>query len=170
MKNIIVSSLLLLAISFLSGCSTKMYKDELVAHNVSVINKYQSDVYVHAKGNRYFSNYDFTKAVEESISESSLFKKIVDKNDSNYMLEVAIVTMDTPVMGFNMTVAVEISWSLRKSSNNAIVMRKTIKTSSTKTPSDAFAGITRLKLAIGSAVSKNIELGLQDISKLEFDE
>lgn len=168
MKNIIVAGLLLIAMSFFSGCSTKMSKDAVVAHNIPVVSQYQSNVYVNAIGNSDLSDEDFTQAIKESIKESSLFKEITADKTSNYILEVAIVTLNKPSFGFTFTVEVEVSWSLKNSSNDEIVMRKVIKTSSTKTVSDAFAAVERIKIAMESAINKNISLGLTDISKLQL--
>ena len=55
-----------------------------------------------------------------------------------------------------------------KQADKSVVMKKTIKSSSTATFGDAAAAVTRIRLAVEGAAKKNIELGLQEISSLSL--
>ncbi|MGB5964486.1 MAG: hypothetical protein WBG65_03020 [Sulfurimonadaceae bacterium] len=168
-KNKILAALLLGAMVLFSGCAPKASKDAVVVHKVQIINMHTGNVEVNAHSNGdYITDEDLAKAIEESILENKLFEQVVHESKENYLLEVAVVSMDKPSMGFTMTVSMEATWLLKDLSNNKIIMRKVIHSSSTKTVGDAFVGVERIKIAIEGAIHENIRLGLLDISKIQF--
>jgi hypothetical protein len=63
-------------------------------------------------------------------------------------------------------VTLETGWSLVKTSDKAVAMRKAIKSAYTAALSDSLIGVTRLRLAVEGAVRDNISQGLQAVSEL----
>jgi len=62
----------------------------------------------------------------------------------------------------------ETAWSLQRTSDRSIVMRKAIQSSGTATMGDAFVGVTRLRLAVENAARENIKQGLKEIAELKL--
>ena len=62
----------------------------------------------------------------------------------------------------------ETAWSLTKVSDRLVAMRKSVKSSGTATMSDAFAAVTRLRLAVEAASRNNIEQGIKAIAELNL--
>lgn len=154
----------------MSGCALKVSKDAVIAHNIQNFNKHNSNIALTANSNGFdITDIDFTKAIEESIIENSLFVKVVQRNGEDYLLEVAIISMEKPSFGLDFTVNMEATWSIKDPINNKIIMRKAITSSHTATTGDAFVGMTRLRLAVEGAIRKNIRLGLLDISNLQLN-
>ena len=109
---------------------------------------------------------DFKAAIESSIVKSSLFKSVVPGKGGDYELSVVVSQLSKPLFGANFKVDMETGWSLVKAADKSVVMRKVIKSSHTATMGDAFAGVTRLRLAVEGAARNNISLGLQAIAEL----
>ncbi len=67
------------------------------------------------------------------------------------------------------TIDMEMAWSLVNARTGDIVMRESIKSSYTATAGDAFAAVTRIRLAVEGAAQNNIRQGLQKIAALSLD-
>jgi len=170
--------LLLLGMAILlSGCASPASKDALIAHQISGIQHHQKTVMITTQGGREtgamdssnVSNNDFKQAIEESVIENRLFTQVINDSGSDYLLNVAIVNMSKPLFGGNFTVTMEATWSLSDATTRQYLMRKAIKSSHTATMEDAFAGVTRLRLALEGAVSENIRQGIIALSELNLN-
>jgi len=179
MKNDKLSVLLLflLAIAFLlSGCASPASKDAMIAHKIPEIRQYQKTVAITSQGGHEtgamdssnVSNSVFKQAIEDSVIENGLFTQVVHDGGSDYLLNVAIVNMSKPVFGGNFTVTMEAAWSLSDANTKQHFMRKAIKSSHTATMGDAFAAVTRLRLALEGAVRENIRQGIVALSELNL--
>ena len=62
----------------------------------------------------------------------------------------------------------EMAWSLTKAADRSVVMRKSVKSSASKTMGDAFAFVTRLRLAVEAATRDNISQGVKAIAELKL--
>jgi hypothetical protein len=60
----------------------------------------------------------------------------------------------------------EAGWTLKRANNGAVVWQESVKSEHTATTSDAFVGVTRLKMATEGAAKNNVAQGLEKISKL----
>ena len=76
--------------------------------------------------------------------------------------------MDQPSFGLTFTVKMEAGWQLKRVSDGSMVWQESIKSENTATTGDAFAAVTRLRLATEGAARKNIEQGLSRISALKL--
>ncbi|MCO5247300.1 MAG: hypothetical protein M9927_26335, partial [Anaerolineae bacterium] len=107
-------------------------------------------------------------AIEESITNSGLFSKIVSSDTADYRLNVALVSMSKPMFGFTFKIDMEMAWSLIDKATGEAVMRESIVSTHTATVGDAAVAVTRIKLAIEGAAQKNISLGLRKIAALKL--
>jgi len=90
---------------------------------------------------------------------------VVQGQGGDYELAVTVTQLDKPLFGGSFTVTMETAWSLTRSSDRAVIMRKAVRGSHTATMSDAFVGATRLRLALEGAVRDSITQGLLAISQ-----
>lgn len=120
-----------------------------------------------AMGASQISSADFATALRDSIQKSGLFSAVVAAGgDEDYHIEVAIVRVDQPMMGFSMTVTFETTWTLSGKNDQTVFWRKAISSRFTATVGDAFAGVTRLRLANEGAARENIQEAIAQMSAL----
>ena len=62
----------------------------------------------------------------------------------------------------------ETAWSLQRTSDRSIVMRKSIQSTGTASMGDAFVGVTRLRMAVENATRDGISRGLKEIAELSL--
>ena len=70
------------------------------------------------------------------------------------------------MMGFSMTVDMKVSYTLRK--GGSTVWQRTIDSTHTATPGEAFVGVTRLRMATEGAARENIRQALKALSRGAF--
>ena len=165
--NLKALSLLFLAATslILGGCATPAQSNAMVATPTGSVSKHSESVSLNvtggsetsATGASQISNQDFASALGQSIQQSGLFSKIITPGQpGDYHLEVAIVRLQQPMMGFSMTATMETNWALTRESDHSVLWRKAITTSHTAKAGEAFAGVTRLRLATEGAARDNI--------------
>ncbi len=179
MLKLIQHALLLtstLAILQLAGCAAPANRDNMLAQNITFSKTHPYSVAVETKGgtetgamdSSSISNADLKAALENSIVQSKLFKNIVQGKTGDYELTVSVTQLSKPMFGFDMKVELETAWTLVKTSDKSIAMQKVVKNVFVATTSDAFAGVTRLRLAVEGAARENIAQGLKAISELNL--
>ena len=109
---------------------------------------------------------DLKAAIEDAVVKSKLFKTIVQGSDGDYELSVRVTSLSKPLFGATFTVELETAWSLTRVSDRSAVMRKSVKSSGTATMGEAFAGVTRLRMAVEAATRNNISQGLKAVAEL----
>lgn len=114
------------------------------------------------------SDSDLKAAIEDAVIQSKLFTGLVQGSAGDYELTVRITSLSKPLFGGSFTVEMESAWSLIKISDKTVAMRKSVKSSGTATMGDAFAAVTRLRLALENATRENISQGLQAIAGLNL--
>jgi hypothetical protein len=162
------------AVAGLAGCASPAQQQNMAAESIATTKKLPYTVSVETRGgsetgamdSSNVSNADLKAAIEASIAKSSLFKQVLQGRNGDYELNVTVTQMNKPSFGADFTVTLETGWSLVKASDKSVVMRKAVKSQHTATMSDAFVGMTRLRLAVEGAVRKNIAEGLQSIAAL----
>ena len=173
-----IKTLLLLASCalFLVGCASPATREGMKAQILNLQNKHPFSVKVQTEGGRKtnplwtseISSESFAQAVQESISESGLFRSVVTGSDGDYLLEVTIINVDKPLVGFDLTVNMAVNWTLTHISTKKVVFQNVIGKSFTATVGDAVVAIKRLRLAEEGAARKNIQEGLNSISQLKL--
>jgi hypothetical protein len=161
----------------LSGCASPALQEAMVAHAIPEVRQHNKTISIKTQGGAEIdglgrsdiSNNDFAKAIEKSIIENELFTQVIHSTGSDYVLNVAIVSMNKPVFGGDFTVDMESAWTLSDPVTPKNIMRKSIKSSHTATMGEAFGGAKRLRLAVEGAARKNIQQGLMAISELHLE-
>lgn len=160
----------------LTGCATPANREAMTPLGVVVGKHYQNSVHVQANGGSEtsatsgsnISDADLKAAIEEAVIQSKVFKSIVQSSGGEYELSVMIVSLSKPIFGLTFTVEMETAWSLVKEADHSVLMRKSVKSSGTATIGDAFAGSTRLRLAVENAARENISQGLKAVAELNL--
>jgi len=177
MKKLLISQIFLgLALVLATGCSSATKAKNMAAGNLTLSKKFNETVAVQTGGGKptdpmwtsQISDEALAEAISESLKSCGLFSAVVDLNQGDYLLNATIVSLDQPMIGFTMRVGVEIAWSLSPKGTGKPVWEKAIMTRAEKTVGDAFAGVTRLRIATEAAVQKNIGQALTELSRAEL--
>mgnify|MGYP000980223114 FL=1 len=167
---------LLTLISILSACATTAKHEGMVPQTLFPYRKHDMTVSVSvsggqdldAMGRTWVSNEEFKKAIEETILRSGVFKGIVSGIGSEYQLDAMIFSIEQPIVGFSMTVKMEVGWTLKNLTTGMDVWKEPIKSEQTLSVGDAFVGATRLRLATEGAARNNIFQSISKISSLDL--
>jgi len=114
------------------------------------------------------ANADLRAAIETSITQSRLFKEVVQGRSADYELAVTVIQLSKPMFGGTFTVDLEAAWSLVSAADKRPVWRQVVKSSGSATMSDSMVGVTRLRLAVEAAARANIQQGLGAIAALSL--
>lgn len=110
------------------------------------------------------SNQAFLGALRKSLTHQDLYS---DKG--RYNLQVEMVGVDKPLVGFDMTVTTRVRYKLLDTDSNQIVFEELVVAPYTATVGDAFAAVTRLRLANEGSAKKNIENFLRRLAQLKIE-
>jgi len=111
------------------------------------------------------SRPQFVTELTKSLQKAALFGKVLSAEESgaDYRLEIAIADLPKPEIGASMTATVDATWTLSRAGNGYEIWKKTISSSHTTQPREAFTGVERLRLAIEGAALANIHDGIQQL-------
>jgi hypothetical protein len=163
--------------ALLGGCATPADRQAMTLDKVSLAGKqHASAVAVTVRGgaetavnsSSNISDADLKAAIEASIRETRLFREVVQGRSGQYELAVNVIQLSKPTFGFSFTVDMEAGWTLTRVGDGQVVFRKAIPSSHTVPANAAFAGATRLRLAVEGAAKANILQGLTEIGKLDL--
>ena len=177
MNSFRLSFLCLLASwAVLSGCSTPATSKSMVVSTFSLQKVFPYSVSVNVLGGKetsamdksQISNEAFMQAIADSLYKSGLFSKIIHGKNADYLPNVMIFNLAQPSLGFSFTVKMEAVWSLAHADSKKVLMRESVRSSFTATTGDAFAGVTRLRIATEGAAQENIRLGIKKLSQLNL--
>lgn len=157
----------------LTGCSSPANRAAMTPQDVVVSKHHPYSLSVQTGGgadtgamdSSNISDADFKAAIEDAVGQSKLFKSVVQGNGGDYELIVRVTSLSKPLFGATFTVEMETAWSLTKLSDRSVAMRKSVKSSGTATMGDAFAAVTRLRLAVEAAARDNISQGLKAVAE-----
>lgn len=107
-------------------------------------------------------NPEFQSALEDSLKQHSLLS---ENGTGRYALDAELMALEQPVIGFTFDVDSVVQYKLIDQKKNSIVYDKTIKETGTAKMSDAFVGVTRLRMANENSVKENISSFISDITK-----
>ncbi|MBP9804279.1 MAG: hypothetical protein KBE22_05165 [Candidatus Accumulibacter sp.] len=174
--KLIAVSAVLLATALAGGCATPTTSQGMTPtaiqtaarHDKTVSLKVSGGQETEAIGKSQISNAAYAQALTDAINNSKIFSSVIQGNGGDYLLTVTIFNMDQPSFGLTFTVKMEAGWQLKRVSDGSMVWQESIKSENTATTGDAFAAVTRLRLATEGAARKNIEQGLSRISALKL--
>jgi PBP1b-binding outer membrane lipoprotein LpoB len=161
--------------ALLGGCATAAKPDAMVAEPVAIAHTSSSDVSVVVSGGKatsgmgasQISDDGFAQALSDSITKSGLFKAVAPSG-GRYRLAAFIGKVDQPMIGLSMTVKMEVSYTLTDTKSGKAVWSKNVASEHTAKVSDAFAGISRLRLANEGAAKANIQEAITEISTMSL--
>ncbi|TFH30264.1 MAG: hypothetical protein E4G97_05980 [Deltaproteobacteria bacterium] len=164
---------LVFAVAFFGGCASGAVSKSMVPKDLTVANIHPYSVTVKVEGGRetdaagtpQISSQEFQAAIVESLTTYGVFKTVLTEGNIDYKLEAAILNLQQPLFGFNMTVTIETVWKLTNLKGGSTVMRENLTNSFSATPGDAFAAVTWLRLATEGAARENIRDALKKISE-----
>ncbi len=164
------------AVMALTGCASPANREAMQSAPIASAHKSNHTVVVKTSGggetgamdSSNIADADLKTAIESSITQSGVFAHVIQGTGADYDLSVTIIRLSKPLMGFSMTVTMEAAWSLVKSADKSVVLRKPVTSTFTAGMGDAFAGVTRLRMAVEGAARENIAQGLNAISELKL--
>ena len=173
MKRAARLAFLVFIAAFAGGCASGAMSRNMVPKDLTVANHHPYSVMVKVEGGRetsaaspsQISSPEFQSAIVESLMTHGVFKTVLTEGNTDYKLEVAILDLRQPLLGFNMTVTIETAWKLTNLRDGGTVMSENLTNSYTATVGDAFAGVKRLRLANEGAARENIRDALKKISE-----
>jgi len=98
------------------------------------------------------SSQDFQTALTNSMNSAGLGAA---SGGCKYQVDVNLLGLSQPSMGFDMTVTAHVNYKVYDGAGKPVLL-ETLSSAYTATVSDAFAGITRLRLANEGAVRTSI--------------
>ena len=172
------AAVIVILFAILSGCASPTNPDDMTVY-LPQNERYESitvPVSVVVGGGTETTNMSTSQisdaalksAIESSLKETGLFSQVIETaSDNSYVLSATVIDVEQPMMGFSMTVTLEIAWSLSRFDAKSPLWRASHESTYTAPASAAFAGVTRLKMATEGAVKENISWALETISKLD---
>jgi hypothetical protein len=159
-----------------TGCSSPAKREAMTPQALTISKHHPYSLGIQASGgsdtgamdSSNISDADLKAAIEDAVVQNKLFKSIVQGSGGDYELSVTVTSLSKPLFGTTFTVQMETGWSLSRTSDRSVVMRRAVKSSGTATMGDAFAAVTRLRLAVEAAARDNISQGLASIAELNL--
>jgi hypothetical protein len=176
MKHNVFAIILLAAVTLVSGCATASKPDAMALPQiVQPVRKADGDVSIAVSGGKdtskmgasQISNEAFAQALGTSLEANNLFSSL-SSSAARYRLTAFIGEVDQPMMGFSMTVKMEVSYALKDSQSGGTVWTQDVKSEYTAKASAAFAGVERLRLANEGAARENIRQAITSLAQAKF--
>jgi hypothetical protein len=106
-------------------------------------------------------NPEFQEALRQSLSKQG----IIAANEARYQLDTSLVELKQPLVGFDLTVASTVHYTIKEITTNRVVFDQTIAASYTANFSDAIIGgaVERLRLANEGSIRSNISQFLDQL-------
>jgi hypothetical protein len=161
---------LLAALFLLGSCASPPTHEGMVPTGIAVSRKLQETVRLNVSGGAVtadgpgISNAALEAALNQAISESRLFSQVVKGNGGDYLLTANVFALHQPMFGMAMTVSMEVGWTLKRMATDKVVWQEGIRSEHTSTPGEAFAGVTRVRLATEGAAKNNIAAAMARIA------
>jgi hypothetical protein len=177
MRSIFAPVLGLILVGLVSGCAVSSQPKAMISVPTGEVHRSKETVSVVVTGGKetssggvsQISSKDFGQALRDSIEQSRLFSKALDTADGTYRLSAYIGELAQPFIGFDMTVTLEVGYTLADTRSQKSIWKKSIRSTYTATTKDSIVGATRLQMANEGAARKNIEEAISAISKLNLE-
>ena len=160
------------AIAFaLSGCAEPARIDQMVAtptaqlpqasnlRNAIAVNAVTGGSSTNPLWVSKVGNAEFQTALENSLKNAGMLAS----GPSRYRLETSLVSLDQPMIGFDLTVRSGVQYMLTDTATNQIVFNKPVNAEFTAHVSDAFIAVERLRLANEGSIKANIQMFLDQL-------
>lgn len=163
-------------VAMLSGCAVPTTSEGIVVQDLVVQKMHPHSVSVKVTGGSQsgetkpaqISNTVLTRAIVDTITKSRVFASVRERNVADYELNVMIFQLGQPSIGFNMTVFLEIGWTLSHRPSGRVIWQESIKTSNSGSVGTAFVAAERLRITTERAARESVEQAIQKISRLQL--
>ncbi len=105
----------------------------------------------------------FREALLESLRAVGFLS---ERGDAPLALQVRLVKLDQPLIGFNMTVTSVVHYTVRDVRTGAVLIDDDVAAEHTATMGDAFVGVKRLQLANEGSARKNIAALIERLNQI----
>lgn len=105
----------------------------------------------------------FREALIESLRAAGLLS---GGPSAPLAVQARLVKLDQPFLGFDMTVTSVVHYTVKDVRSGAVLIDEDVTAAHTATMSDAFAGVTRLKLANEGSARKNIAALIERLKQI----
>ena len=118
----------------------------------------------------YASSIDFTKAIAYSLARAGIFDSVVRSGNSDYILDVTILSCDQPLLGLDISITMKTNWQLTDAKKLYPVWSKTFETTFKAKVTEALIPAEKSRLAYEGAVRANITEGIKLLSEFAAEE
>lgn len=109
------------------------------------------------------ANEDFKGALEQTLALHTLLAE----DSARYRLDVELVELDQPIMGFSLTVKADVKYTLTDTQTDEVLFDEVLHSEYTAAFGDSLLGSKRLQLANEGVVRNNIQLILGKLIELK---
>ncbi len=160
----------------LTACSSPASREAMTPQLLAIDKHHPYSLRVQTNGGSETGGLDSTNiadadlkaAIENAVIRNRVFKSVIQGGGGDYELNVQVISLRRPMIGVTLDVELEMGWSLVRSSDRTVLMRKSVQSTGQAGIGDAIAFVTRLQLAVEMAARNNIAEGLKAISKLKL--
>ncbi len=179
-KNKCIAAYLLIAVG-LSGCATSARVDQMIARQIDPAKISRADFALKnnlsvqtVSGGKspnplwhsQVGNQEFKIALEQSLKKASVLAS--DLNQSRYVLDVELISLDQPRFSLDRKVTVTVDYTLKEKTTGNSVFHQKLSTEFIATFSDSALPSERLRLASEGAARVNIEKFIDELLKLNI--
>ena len=165
----------LFASFLLTGCVSQFTPKEITPSSLNVTNKHPATVLVGVTGggkiNSVYLNVEnqtLQDAIADSITTSGFFSRAVTVGTADFQLDVLLVLLKQPGDGFTLTGGARMVWKLTRLQDHKQVFQDEIVTECRQTVGDHLVASTRARAAVAGSIQKNIQEGIEKMSKTSF--
>ena len=102
-----------------------------------------------------------------AIGESRVFASLREHAPADYRLDVSVVKVHTRG-AFTLRAAMAARWKLTRLRDHQVALDEFIESNAQATVGEAFAGMTRIRVALEKAGRENIKSGLARLAQLDL--
>jgi outer membrane murein-binding lipoprotein Lpp len=147
--------------SMVSNASASATFDSGLQHNI-VVDQVLGGEETTATTRSKISNTDFQAALVQSLRNNGLLGGTAPR----YGLRAKLIDLQQPVLVVDANVGLTVVYSLVEHSSGREVWEDTVQSSGTAGFTDAYLGVTLVRLATEDAARKNIQIMIQHLSAL----
>lgn len=175
-KSKSLMALIVINVLFLVGCSASLNSQHLIPDHMAIGHQNPGKVILQVDGGREkhpmgfpeISNETFLAALEAAVENSELFSEVSKDKQGDYKLEAFIFNLLQPMMGGEVTVHLEVAWTLAEAGADTILWQDSIVTSNTTKKDAAFSFLERVGIATEKAARANIKAAFERLSQKAY--
>ena len=120
-----------------------------------------------------FSEIDHSKSAGTAMKMlriRGIFGENAEIGDTPYLLNIRIISVDTPSFSVRMTVGMDVIWTLYRTADKAELLREKIHSTYTGGVFEGgIHGANRVRVAMEGATRENVRIGTEMLKSVDFD-